>query len=350
MVDVFLSLVTFVGLIGAFALLIAFNPEKIEKWASIINRIFAGFGTSFNFAHKRYVKHDLQSRINEFTKRVSTSAPYFDNTKVSIQWTEKNLPKKAFLEEGKVILRLRSNDPEDENFVHGAYWVVSTQLLPKMKRYVAPYQRQALDLYVTSKIIEKEKHHVIENFLEHYLHPYMEKNSKITDMYQQFDKIDKYGVFYSVLLQELYFLSMKVYGGPKNNRIVSEVAKLVDFLEKVSSRVIGEEVELNFRGEFSRFAIVIIGKPFKMSLEGTDPYTNFIRRDLVTTKAETIYLLGRYEHREFIDEVCNCLPSELAVYKKHRYIGTISRKEGKSKIEEYLIVLRASGIDLFQPH
>ena len=119
----------------------------------------------------QYVKYDLQGRINDFTKRVSRTAPYFENTRIVVEWTETQQNKRVFLDNDRVILRLRREDPDDLNFVHGAYWAVATCLLPKVKRYISPSQRKALDLFVTSKIIEQEKFHVIEHFLEHYLHP-----------------------------------------------------------------------------------------------------------------------------------------------------------------------------------
>src|SRR5690606_6966345 len=101
---------------------IVLNPEKLEKWASIFNKILSNFGGIFKSAHRRYVKHDLQSRINSFTKRVSKSAPYFENTQVAIEFVDVHQDRKAFLAEGKAIIRLRRDDPDDLNFVHGSYW------------------------------------------------------------------------------------------------------------------------------------------------------------------------------------------------------------------------------------
>ncbi len=97
----------------------------------------------------------------------------------------------------------------------------------------------------------------------------MDDNSgKIRRFYDQFNTIDNYGVFYPVLLQELYFLSMKVFGGPKDDKIITEVTNLIDFLEKVASRNIGEEIPLDFTGEYCRFVIVIIGKAIRCLLKG----------------------------------------------------------------------------------
>lgn len=341
------------GIVVIFVVLIALNPEKLEVWASIVNKMLSGFGGAFKSAHRRYVKHDLQGRINSFTKQVSKSAPYFENTQVVIEFVDVQQDKKAFLTEGKTIIRLRRDDPDDLNFVHGSYWAVATCLLPKVKRYISPSQRQALDLYVTQSIIKRQKVHVIEHFLEQYLHPgfngKMEgSQEKVQRLFEQFSKIDKYGVFYPLFLQELYFLSQKVYGGPKKEQIISEASRLVDFLERVSGRLIGQEMELEFRGEYCRFAIVIVGKSFKVESDEHQVYINYIQKIKSTHNLETIYVLGKQENQRFIDEVCGQLSSEFEIYKKHKYEGELSTQNGKVRQKGYLVVVRCLGVELYQ--
>ena len=56
--------------------------------------------------------------------------------------------------------------------------------------------------------------------------------------------MDESGLFYEILLQELAFLGNKVFLGPKhkNSKIIVEVTKAIDFLERVAVRTVGEEV------------------------------------------------------------------------------------------------------------
>lgn len=266
-----------------------------------------------------------------------------------IEWVDTRQDKKAFFENNRVILRLRREDPEDLNFVHGVYWTVATCLMPKVKRYISPSQRQALDLYVSTKLIDKEKMQVMEQFLEHYLHPYLDDTaSTISRIYDQFHLIDTYGVFYPVLLQELYFLSLKVYGGPRDDSIIVEVTRLIEFLERVATRNVGENIPLDFTGELCRFAIVIIGRTYKMALEGTEVYINYIKSKTLPKKVETIYLLGKYENRDFIDQVCEHLNVSCEPYTTHHYTGEISVNGEKHKEEQYLVVLRTSDAAVYQ--
>lgn len=354
--NLILFLVASVG--GSSLLLVVFiiftlvsNPEKIEKWAAILNKVLAGFGNLFKSAHRNYVKYDLQGRVNSFIKDTAKSAPYLEDVKIAIEWTDTASDPKTFLSNGKAILRLRRNDPEDLNFVHGAYWSVSTRLLPKVKRYISSSQRQALDLFVTSKLIEREKFTVVEYFLDIYLHPQAGNDSKISELYGKYNNIDIYGAFYPIFLQELYFLSQKVYGGPKSDQVIVEVTRLIDFLEKVSDRVVGTDADLNFHGEYCKFGIVLIGTGEKMALKGVDPYVTYINNSLRPKKVETIYVLGKADYSDFITEVCNELYLDYEVYTTHRYDGFITDWTGKGRlsVKQYLAVMRSLDAPIYQP-
>ena len=259
-------------------------PEKIEIWSSLLWKAISNIKRFATFARKRYLKHDLQGRINEFSRGLSEKAPYLASKRVQVEWTEaQDVTRKGFLQEGKVILRLRRDDPAETNFVHATYLVVSTSLLYKLKRYISPSQSQAVDLKVTTDLLRKEKPSTVGLFLEEYLHPKTYKaGSKIAQLLDTFEKMDDGGLFYQVLLQELEFLGDKVFLGTKHkkNKIAEEVAKAIRFLERLAVRNVGEEVPLDFEGSYCCFAIMIAGKKPKMTTEG-EAYINHIRKRLM---------------------------------------------------------------------
>ncbi len=208
----------------------------------------------------------------------------------------------------------------------------------------------SIDLFVTSKLMEAEKTSVIEYFLEHYLHRHVGEDGKIAELFAQYAEIDAYGAFYPIFLQELYFLSMKVYGGLKDDRIIVDVTNLVNFLERVAARPEGEQIELNFTGEFCRFGIVIVGTGAKMSLEGINPYRNYIRNIAKTKRVETVYVLGKHEYKDFIEEVCSEVTDSFETYTFTSYDAQIWDRRGRRvRKKQSLMVLRARNVALFQP-
>src|SRR5438552_2869331 len=113
----------------------ALNPEKAEKWLAILSKLLSRFDGLFKQAHKNYVKYDLQGRVNTFTRSLDDSAPFLAAHKVEVQWVDGEVTKESFLKSYKVIIRLKRDDPEEMNFVIGAYAFVSNSLLYHTKKY-----------------------------------------------------------------------------------------------------------------------------------------------------------------------------------------------------------------------
>lgn len=97
-----------------------FFPEKIEILASFLWKLLSKIKCFFAFARKKYIKHDLQGRVNEFVKNLSGKIPNLESKKIRIDWIDSNESKKSFFEDNKIVLRLKRDDPKECNFVHGA--------------------------------------------------------------------------------------------------------------------------------------------------------------------------------------------------------------------------------------
>lgn len=340
---------------AAVFIFLLFFPEKIEIWSSLLWKAASNVKRFTTFAHKRYVKHDLQGRVNEFTRGLSKEAPYLTSKRVKLQWTEPpDVSRTGFLQDGQVIVRLRRDDPQETNFVHAAYMVVSTSLLYKLKRYISPSQKQAVDLKVTTDLLRAEKPSTVGLFLEEYLHPKTTKpGSKISELLRVFETIDEGGLFYQILLQELEFLGDKVFLGTKhkNQKIVVEVTKAIEFLETVATRNIGEEVPLYFDGDYCCFAMVIMGKRAKMTPSG-EAYTNYIRNHLIPKDIETLYIVGTSENKSVIDNVCETVEGTFERHRTHKSKITlrykIEEEESRQQREQYLAILRRKGVGVFR--
>lgn len=220
--------ITGVSLWVALVLYILFFPEKIEIISSWFWLGLSKIKKFAGFAHKQYVKHDLQGRLNDYMRKVKGQAPYLAGSRFKVEYTEQNLTKKGFFDNDQVILRVRRDDPQETNFVHVAYWAVATGLLFKTKRYISPSQGEAVDLYFTTRLFEEEKPSVVNVFLDNYLHPKMANpKAKVARYYDDYARIDHGGYFYSVFLQELDYLGDKVFGGRKDDQIIKEVNALI---------------------------------------------------------------------------------------------------------------------------
>jgi hypothetical protein len=330
---------------------IAWNPEKVEKWGSILLRLLSLFPRLFKGARKKYVQYDLQGRINSFTKGLVKAAPFLKRNRVRIQWIDETVSKQAFLDDGHVILRLRREDPDDRNFVFGAYHYVSTSLLSKTRRYISPSHREAIDLFVTTKLLEKEKPSVMEAFLDEYLHPKTaDPKGKVNRFFDSFTKMDKGDLFYPVFLQELHFLGNKVFGRRQDDKIIREVNGLIVHLDQLAERKIGEDVpgRLDFCRDYCRFGVIIVGRQYNVTPEG-DVWVRYIDKHVAPKLIESLYILGPSENRSVIEHVCTSIGKRYEVVRAKSSKVRLTRQDGtRFHADRYLVVLRLRGAEVFQ--
>lgn len=336
------------GPAGLAVVYLALFPHQAEKLGALILKVLSATGLGiFRFAQRQYVRYDLQARVNEFVRQVSKRIPGVETAKLSLELVAEG-DRDSFLREGQVVIRLRRDDPQELNFVHGAYHFVSRSLLFRAKRYLSPSQKEAIDLYVTTDLFRREKPSVVQHFLDEYLHPRMEdKKSKRAKYFEAFDKINEERLFYPVLVQELEFLGRKVFGGRRDDLIVSEVNELCEFLVPIAERQVGDTGDLNFDRTYCRFGLVIVGKPSKM-LVSLDPYVGYIRRCLVANGIESIYVLSLWENRGAVREIVSGFLDEYDVHRRHKLERTLRYKDRKVKRQQCLYVLRKKGVPIYQ--
>jgi hypothetical protein len=335
----------------AIVVLVFLNVEKVQKWGAILGYCLGRISEFFGFLNKKAVQLDLQGNINSFVKQVAKEVPSLELQKVKVEYVDTDSEIKSILGEGEVILRLRRDDPRDFNFVHGAFMFVSTSLLYKVKRYISISQRVALDLYVTTQIIESEKPKIVGCFLDEFLHPNLkDPKSDRSKYFDQLSKIDNGGLFYPVLLEELHFLGNKVFGNRKDEKIILEVHALINFLENFSQRKLGAEIDLDFIRDYCKSAILIIGKKSKLFREQLTPYVNRIRQNFAPEKIETVFILGHWENKNLIDEVAESVSDLYCIIRGKKSRMLLNREDGSQiPISAYIMVLQLIGAKIYHP-
>jgi hypothetical protein len=278
------------------------------------------------------------------------SVPDLGQEKLKFEWVDSHAGREAFLADGKIVLRLRREDPEEHSFIHGAYLYVSGALLFKAKRYLSPSQRQSIDLFVTSKLVASEKPSAKGVFLDQYLHPMTaDAKSKVALYLDDYAVIDQSALFFPVFVQELHFLGEKVFGRRREDLVRREVNGLITFLKPIANRTIGDEGDLNYRGQYCRFGLVIIGKRIKLLAGAIGPYVRYIERELAVKSADTVYLLAGTHNRAYVDEIADRFADRYQPARRHMFRRTLRFGNRTEKARTYLLVLRRKGVELIQP-
>ena len=294
---------------------------------------------------KKIIAHDIQGRVNEFSRSLKKEITNFEPVGINIQWvTEKEAPSE-FFKEDRLIIRMRQHADQNKNFVYASMVFIARVLLTKTKRYLSPTQKESIDLFVGKKLFEKEKPRIVDRFFEDYFSQKALSSDKIMELLEKYEIIDKVGLFFPVLVQELTFLGEKVFYKPKSGKIITEVRNFINFLQRYAGREIGEEeIPKNFEGAYCRCGIVIIAKQLKREIGDLGPFVNYIKK-LVEKKLENIYLIGSAskENKNFIDQISEKIQREFALekYVSKEYKAKIKMKGERKEVDNYLILHRS---------
>ncbi len=142
------------------------HPEILDKWASCFYRLLKAI---YKEADKRFVKYNIQSIINGFIAKLNTNVPNLDAQRINIEWIEEEITPESFLKSGTLVLRMHKSTNQNRNIVNATYTFVSREVLKKAKTYLAPYQKDAIDLFVSYKALEKAGHDIMDAFVQTYV-------------------------------------------------------------------------------------------------------------------------------------------------------------------------------------
>jgi hypothetical protein len=335
-------IIAFFGGSGLILFILFLFPEKVEKWSVMLWKIIYFL---FKKGEKKIVAHDIQGRVNEFCKSLKKEIANFEPVGISIQWVTEKEKQSDFFKENRLIIRMRQHADQNKNFVYASMVFISKALLTKTKKYLSQTQRESIDLFVGRKLFEKERPQIIDRFFEDYFSPVALSSNKIMELLEKYEIIDKVGIFFPVLVQELTFLGEKVFYKPRDEKIITEVTSFINFLQKYAEREVGDETTpQNFEGAYCRCGIVIIAKSSKRERGDLNPFIGYIQK-LVEKKLENIYLIGSAskDNRNFIDQISEEIQRKFRFesYTSKEYKAKIKIKGERKEVNNYLILHRS---------
>lgn len=331
--------------IGGLIFFFIKNPDKLEALFALITKSFRHL---FVWAEKAYVKFKVQSTVDRFIVNVSKMVPNMSVKRVHLHWVDDNFSAEDFFDGDNLVVRMRKSTSKNRNVVNATVAFVSSALLMKAKKYIAPYQKEAIDLFATTRILQHENPKLVSEYVDLYLANALE-NDKVNEMYAKFDDIDKVGLFFPVFITEMTFLGEKVFGKARNNSATyNEVNALTNFLRLFAMRRTTEQSNTNFDGTHCKFTIRIMGRRDNITNDLKTLYIDDIQR--ISKNVETIYIIGHHTNRNFIDDVVKQVLSLVDYYSfnKYDFESTIKKRDGTEiRVNSHLVVLRNSYARVF---
>lgn len=272
---VFYTSLPWAALVGLLLYFIK-NPEKAEKWGSIIAK-------SLSFLSSRIerfsVARDIQSDINSFAKKLrfgseSSIVPYG----VRVNWV-KNMTREAFVKDGKVVIKMAHHENQARNFLYATMEWVDRGLIPESRNLVDKSILQALDFaFINKTLIESKRHDSKQIFFDEIFEPQVKRGSLIERYCSILGELDKIGLFVGVVLPEYALLGRKLGSVIPDEKVKLETIYFFNMLEKLARKRHGKDVNPNYVGEYINCYIVLIARTETYAMYGLEPYLGFINK------------------------------------------------------------------------
>lgn len=317
------------------------HPEKFEKWLSMLAWLVSRVYKNAEYvAIKAQIQGEVNHFIGELERKSATKFP-----KIRLEWTARG-EEEIVWEEGKAIMVMRDKQHKQKNIVHAVYFFTSEALLRRSKRHLSKSQKVSLNLFATLAILRAESKAAVEQFMDGYLTPTAEKNEAIRAFIEQYLTIDRLGVFFPILIQELTYLGNKVFLSKPTQGVIDEVKELVIFLENFANREVGNmRIPDSFLGKYTRCSIKIVSSKEQRERGNISIHRDRIN-DAVRRNLENIYVIGGAEaaNKKFMENVLHVILNEhpqLEIAKTETFRGEIFNRNKKlTKVETHLIQIR----------
>jgi len=262
------------------------NPEKAEKWYSILARIFSFFGKRAELAH---VASDIQADINLSAKEINTKAmepvmPYG----VKIEWAN-DITREAFIASNEVVVRMRYHKNQARNFLYATLSYVEEGLIPFARPHVDKVVLKATQYHAARKMMtRRNRHSSLKIFYDEFFEPEKAKEPALENYFKTMDSIDENGLFETILLHEFLDLGLEMFNRSPRADVMNETRDFVHFMNAIVTKEPDEDVPIVFNGAKIYVHISLIDRAIYLQ-QGIKPYVDDIM-NLREEKVKSVYL------------------------------------------------------------
>jgi len=289
------------GLGAAFILFLYMfrNPEKIEKWGSILFKVGAFVSEK---SEKRYMATNIQSTISEKRKELGLNGdviPYGLN----IKWTEESSVE-VDLKENNVVIMLKKFDSQSKNLANVISLYVPKALLPRARNYIDNNLVSGIDFIIGKNFLSGNT-----TALEYYVNS--ESSIHAIDVKEYIPKIDKLnstGRLSRILIQEFKNLN-SLYPLEPTQDMKEDSKHLFESIYDFEILEPGSLIEGSgiYVSDNFKMAIVPVGRSVTLYNSGTDKHLIFILEQ-IPKGIRNFYVVGAgdniFHAKSLIKRVC----------------------------------------------
>lgn len=270
------------------------NPEKIEKWASLFHKLFAGINKN---SARNYMATNIQYTIDDKRKKLNFEDKGM-HYGLKIKWTEEDNIQ-TDLDDSKVVVMMRPYESQAINLAHIISVYVPESLMPTSRRYVDDDLMTGLDHTISKYFLMDNSiavNYYIDNFID-------ERDNLLSELMNKLDDMNNLGYLSRVMIPELEKLG-SLY--PRTNvgterETLDLFDSLYSFYETTNEGKIlsGEGI---YNGDHLKMVVVPVGRPMLLEQYGIEKHYNFIE-DHFSEGIHSFYLVYLASDKGYVDDL-----------------------------------------------
>lgn len=258
----------------------------------------------FKLLEKEAIRSDVQGNINYIAQGIAAELPENSLKPMELYYEDRADPE-SFIRNGKIFVRIRPVEDEDNNFLNVAFLYLELALLPSAKPLLSTGQIKAVTYFTTHRLLQGRKT-LIEKLHDDYYKPDTEKLPALPKYFQGIQRLDGRGLFYSVMLRVLEIESATLRFKTKslNQEFDKVFDHLLKFLDNLKSREKNEEVWF-YVAEGITFSLLLVAKPQKTIFVEPDSYVRRLKKNL--TKTDWVFVIFSEAEKQYGNRVASLI-------------------------------------------
>lgn len=292
---------TITGILFIVLVILFLNPDKVQIWSSIVSIRLAALNSFFS---RRAISGKIQGTVNQFAKRFNGESSGIMPYSLKIEWVKDVDRDALILEEGIVLVKLGHHHNELQKALAVAMLTFcGKSLIPHGRPYLSDRLLRGIDLITTKKMLydSKEKGS-LDHFLGEIVKPEIERDEGLNEVCKKIELMDARGYFSRILLREYQELGRKMYPQTPDSSTVVENEEFLDYLNNIANLAPGEEVELDFKKNRIRVAVMFIARVKIMAQVGFKAYLSRMEK-LKRSGVDTVYIYGLEDNINFVKRI-----------------------------------------------
>ncbi|MDD3002482.1 MAG: hypothetical protein PHS06_01270 [Candidatus Shapirobacteria bacterium] len=267
----------------------------------------------FSILQRAAIKHDIQGKVNNRISVISKELLSNNIKPLEIEWVKSQISE-SFIQEGKILVRMRPLEDQDDNIINITRPYLESVLIPKAKLFLQDSQINAIVDFSTKEVlIGNDK--LINRFHDVFYLPDCKKYKKIESYFNKITLTNDRGLFYSVFITALEYAAeksrfKKVNLSEDYIKILDHLINFVEGLSKFEEATQSGD-KWRYGGSTLSYSLLLVAAPVKAARGNTDAYIK--RAEEKIKSSDLLFVAFSNKEKQFGNLVAKQIEDKLNV-------------------------------------